>query len=37
MSGCSDLVQAYFSLEQQLAAITGQPVDLVVVDALRNP
>ena len=31
------LVQAYFSLEQQLAAITGKPIDLVMADAVRNP
>ena len=31
------LVQAYFGLEQQLAAITGKPVDLVMADAVRNP
>lgn len=31
------LVQAYFGLEQQLASITGQPVDLVMADAVRNP
>lgn len=30
------LVQAYFSLERQLASITGQPVDLVMADAVRN-
>ena len=32
-----DLVQAYFGLERQLASITGQPVDLVMADAVRNP
>jgi predicted nucleotidyltransferase len=26
-----------FGLEQQLAAITGNPVDLVMADAMRNP
>ena len=31
------LVQAYFDLEQQLASITGQQVDLVMADAVRNP
>ena len=31
------LVAAYFGLERQLAAITGQPVDLVMADALSNP
>jgi predicted nucleotidyltransferase len=31
------LVQAYFGLERQLASITGQPVDLVMADAVRNP
>jgi uncharacterized protein len=31
------LVQAYFGLEQQLASITGRPVDLVMADAVRNP
>lgn len=31
------LVQAYFGLERQLALITGQPVDLVMADAVRNP
>ncbi len=31
------LVQAYFGLEQQLSAITGKPVDLVMADAVRNP
>ena len=31
------LVQAYFGLERQLAAITGKPVDLVMADAVRNP
>jgi predicted nucleotidyltransferase len=30
-------VQAYFGLEQQLAAITGNPVDLVMADAVCNP
>jgi len=30
------LVQAYFGLERQLAAITGQPVDLVIADAERK-
>jgi len=30
------LVQAYFGLERQLAAITGQPVNLVIADAERN-
>ena len=33
----ADLVQAYFGLERQLASITGQPVDLVMADAVRNP
>ena len=32
-----DLVRAYFGLEQQLASITGKPVDLVMADAVRNP
>ena len=31
------LVGAYFGLEQQLASITGQTVDLVMADAVRNP
>jgi predicted nucleotidyltransferase len=31
------LVEAYFGLEQQLASITGQSVDLVMADAVRNP
>ena len=31
------LVQAYFGLERQLAAITGKPVDLVMADAVSNP
>ena len=31
------LVQAYFGLEQELAVITGKPVDLVMADAVRNP
>ena len=31
------LVDAYFGLEQQLASITGQAVDLVMADAVRNP
>ena len=31
------MVQAYFGLEQQLVAITGKPVDLVMADAVRNP
>ena len=31
------LVKAYFALERQLAAITGQSVDLVMADAIRNP
>ena len=31
------LVGAYFGLERQLAAITGQRVDLVMADAVRNP
>ena len=30
------LVAAYFGLERQLAAITGQPVNLVIADAERN-
>ncbi|MFN6343923.1 MAG: hypothetical protein ACK4V5_05035 [Cyanobium sp.] len=33
----SDREQAYFGLEQQLVAITGKPVDLVMADAVRNP
>lgn len=33
----SALVQAYFGLEQQLVAMTGKPVDLVMADAVRNP
>lgn len=33
----SALVRAYFGLEQQLASITGQTVDLVMADAVRNP
>jgi len=32
-----DLAQAYFGLEQQLSAITGKPVDLVMADAVRKP
>ena len=32
-----DLVQAYFDLERQLMLITGQSVDLVMADAVRNP
>lgn len=31
------LVQACFGLEHQLAAITGNPVDLVMADAVCNP
>jgi predicted nucleotidyltransferase len=31
------LVKAYFGLERQLSAITGQTVDLVMHDAIRNP
>ena len=31
------LVRAYFGLEQQLASITGQTVELVMADAVRNP
>lgn len=31
------LVGAYFGLERQLADITGQPVDLVMADAVCNP
>lgn len=31
------LVKAYFDLEGQLASITGQSVDLVMADAIRNP
>jgi predicted nucleotidyltransferase len=31
------LVRAYFGLERQLASIIGQPVDLVMDDAVRNP
>lgn len=31
------LVSAYFGLEHQLASITGQTVDLVMADAVRNP
>ena len=31
------LVDAYFNLEQQLASILGQPVDLVMAGALCNP
>lgn len=31
------LVKAYFDLERQLASITGQAVDLVMADAIRNP
>lgn len=31
------LVRAYFDLEHQLASITGQTVDLVMADAVRNP
>jgi predicted nucleotidyltransferase len=31
------LVKAYFDLEGQLASITGQAVDLVMADAIRNP
>jgi predicted nucleotidyltransferase len=31
------LVKAYFDLEGQLASITGQTVDLVMADAIRNP
>jgi hypothetical protein len=30
-------MQAYFSPERQLASITGQPVDQVMADAVRNP
>ena len=33
----TDLVEAYFGLERQLAVITGKPVDLVMADAVRNP
>jgi predicted nucleotidyltransferase len=32
-----ELVRAYFGLEQQLISVTGQPVDLVMSDAVRNP
>jgi len=32
----TQLVRAYFDLEQQLLAITGMPVDLVMADAVRN-
>jgi len=31
------LVDAYFNLEQQLASILGQPVDLVMAGAIHNP
>jgi predicted nucleotidyltransferase len=31
------LVKACFALERQLAAITGQSVDLVMADAIGNP
>ncbi|MXW40575.1 MAG: hypothetical protein F4Z75_05410 [Synechococcus sp. SB0668_bin_15] len=31
------LVDAYFSLEQQLASILDQPVDLVMAGAIHNP
>ena len=31
------LVDAGFTLEQQLASILGQPVDLVMADAIHNP
>lgn len=31
------LVRAYFGLEKQLISITGQSVDLVMHDAIRNP
>ena len=31
------LVKAYLELEQQLSAITGKSVDLVMADAVRNP
>lgn len=31
------LVDAYFGLEQQLAFITGQAVDLVMADAVHTP
>ena len=30
------LVGAYFALERQLSGITGQPIDLVMADAVRN-
>jgi uncharacterized protein len=31
------LVQAYFGLDRQLTAITGQSVDLMMADAIGNP
>ncbi|MCY4172892.1 MAG: hypothetical protein OXF25_02235 [Cyanobacteria bacterium MAG CAR3_bin_5] len=31
------LVDAYFNLEQQLASILDQPVDLVMAGAIHNP
>jgi predicted nucleotidyltransferase len=31
------LVRAYFELEEQLASITGQSIDLVMADAVCNP
>ena len=31
------LVRAYFELEEQLAPITGQSIDLVMADAVCNP
>ena len=31
------LVDAYFNLEQQLASILGQPVNLVMAGAICNP
>ncbi len=33
----SELVDAYFGLEEQLTGSLGTPVDLVMADAVRNP
>ena len=33
----TDLVEAYFGLEQQLTESMGHAIDLVMADAVRNP
>ena len=35
--GISDIVEAYFSLEQQLTESVGPALDLVMATAVRNP